>query len=980
MSNNKLEVCIIGAEGYIGSVLYQYLKDCNCTGIDHKNMNGRTLIIEKYTPQFIQSFDVIIYLAGKSSRTSENIDDPIFDIAKLMNEQQLLIYASTSAVYEGHINATEDMIPNYDLLDNYSKSMLARENEIKKLPNIRSVGLRLATVVGLSPRQRSDRIHIQMLKSAIFVGKIKVSNPLGRRCIISMDETLRAVQAIIDNRNRISGHEIYNISSFNTTISSISSSIALLTGAKLTYDNSTNLQGFSVDGDKFKKNFGVEFNSTNESILKDLWVNKQNLLESWSNPIKLSKCIICGNDKMIELIDLGQQPLANQFTQKDVVCPTYPLAMYRCPECHHNQLSHFVSPDELFSDYIYVSGTSKTNDDHFEWFSQQVTKDKITGTVLDIACNDGTQLDKFKSKSWDTYGVDPAENLYKEASDKGHKIILGFWGDEKLDSLLPDSFDVIIAQNVFAHVPDPKLFLLACKNKMNGNSILYIQTSQAELFIYGEYDTLYHEHMSYFTVKSMLYLSKLCGLCLYDVEKVPIHGVSYIFKFRTKRDDDPEIEPNVSKMIEAEQEIYSPYNAIFYRYHVNEKRNLISSMLTKYAIDGYTIIGFGSSAKGNTLLNSLIGITKSFPEYIIDENKLKQNLYTPGTNIPVVSYDKLVDETRPVAILVLAWNFLEEIKDKIRIARESRTTIIMTPFPDTSVLVLMNNEWIKMSEFPLRLSLEKKKKSETLLITHFYNEEFILPYWIMHHASMFDHVVLIDNSSTDNSCQIIKDLAPSHWKIVKSDLELFAAMDTDNQVRRIEKSYPDHVWKLALTVTEFLVWPDMNDDLMNPLSNTYKIHALNIVGDDDVPLEKHIPLIQQRNVYAKYGSGGGDYSRFIHRHSNDIEALYSIGRHVVYVNSNSAINAMLFKYLHTPWPESLSRKLQIADRQEPGDIRFGFGFHHRVNRERLEQIRLTALSNRSNNFYNNSLAGDDGDILRSKLLYKQLQQFWSNKI
>ena len=972
-----MNICIVGSNGYIGSALTKNLK-YNIVGIDDP--------MYEYTASFIEAFDVIIYLGGRSSRIMTNYNDNILKITSLMNINQILIYASTSAVYEGCTNATETLDINENDLDDYCKYMLLRESSIKNIPFIRSVGLRLATVVGLSPRQRSDRIHIQMLKDAIFLGRIQVLNPLAKRCIVSMEETIKAISTIIEHHDQIQGHKIYNISSFNTNVSSIASSISRLVEVKLIYNTNSNAKGFSVNNENFKIDFGFEYTSTNESIIKDLWNNKEELLEAWKNPIKTLTCIVCENNNMTEMVNLGNQPLANQFTLKDVVAPAYPLAMYRCTNCYHNQLSHIIPPEELFNDYIYVSGTSKTNDEHFEWISRQIVKDKPYGKVLDIACNDGTQLDKFKSKGWDTYGVDPAKNLYPISSEKGHHVIVGFWGDTEINKLLPDTFDVLIAQNVFAHVPNPKNFLINCRYKMDTNSVLYIQTSQADLFIHGEYDTIYHEHISFFTIKSMLYLSELCGLYLYDVEKVPIHGTSYIFKLKLSLNQEvskirfQQVHPNVLKMIDLEKTIYSPYNPIFYKNHVDERRTLIGKMLTKYHEDGYTLIGFGSSAKGNTLLNSLIGV-KNLPEYIIDENPLKQHLYTPGTHIPVVPYEKLSGEKRPLAILVLAWNFLEEIKEKIAKVRTTPVkdgplapTIILTPFPDTSVLLLRNNKWIKMSEFPICMSLEKKQ-TETLLITHFYNEEFLLPYWIMHHASMFDHVVLINNGSTDSSCQIIRDLAPSHWQIVNSDAEKFDAYITDQQVRKIEKSYPNHIWKLSLTITEFLVWNDMNKNLL--FNNAYKLHGVNITGDDQLPLINHIQLVKQRNQITQTGS---DYSRYIHRHFNTVNNLYEIGRHSIYEPSVSAHEAMIFKYIYSPWPEILPRKLQIKDRQSLDDIGRHYGRQHQVSKEQLELLKIESLKLKQFDYYQNSRNGTDNDILRSKALYGHLGEFWYSKL
>ena len=953
---------LVGGDGYIGSALVSQLTTCQLIKLSRD---------DPYRD--LASFRAIIYLAGKADRylAEKDIDanvTPIVDLAQRMRPDQILIYASTTAVYENLVDADESTIIDSSSLNPYCRSMLLREQQLQQLPII-SVGLRLATVVGLAPKQRSDRIHIQMLKSALFTGVVRVTDPFSKRPIVSVQETVEAFQRLINNLDRLSGHTLYNISSFNTTVLAVSSSIALKTQARVSYQPSHNLKGFSVNNQNFVQQYGMVYTSTNDSIVADLWDHKDQLLESWANPVHTLTCLICQTPRMTQLIDLGTQPLANQLTPKEAELEAYPLAMYRCTNCYHNQLNHIVPPEKLFTNYLYVSGTAQTNDQHFDHFAEQITSKRAPGKVLDIACNDGTQLDKFKSRGWETYGVDPAHNLAPLSRAKGHAITVGFWGDPEIEQSLPSVFDVIIAQNVVAHVPDPCRFVLGCRNKMNESSRLYLQTSQAELFNSGEFDTLYHEHVSFFTVRSMAQLAHQCQLHLDHVEKVPIHGVSYIFTLRLGPGD---INAQVQSMMEAESHIYSPYNSIFYRHHVNERRFLISQMMKRCVQDGFKLVGFGAPAKGNTLLNSLDGV---MPEYLVDENALKQGLFSPGHRIPIVPYDRLVDDDRSLAIIVLAWNFLDEIKTKIAKARGSRPTIILVPFPDTDVLVLREGVWVKMSSFPLRISLTPQPKVTKLLITHFYNEEFMLPYWIMHHAPLFDKVILIDHHSDDRSCQIIKELAPSSWEIRPTALANFDAVLTDYEVRKIEQSYPDEVWKIALTVTEFLIWPDCDAALLEASSNCFRVCSHNIIGDDSIPLRPDLLLIEQRN---RFTTAGFDYSRFIHRNHNHQTQLYTAGRHSVHTPSKPAPGAMIFKYLFSPWPECLPRKLQIGARQSKGDIAVGAGSHHQMKKEEMERKYQEFLRSIQPDFYKRSMLGSDLDLTRSRIVHHMLYVPWSN--
>ena len=236
-------------------------------------------------------------------------------------------------------------------------------------------------------------------------------------------------------------------------------------------------------------------------------------------------CVCCGKSDLSLVLDLNKQPLANSYHKADELLGDYPLGLNLCNDCYHLQLTHIVNPDLLFKNYLYCSGTSQTLRDNFEWFSNFVLEDApVCKTVLDIACNDGTQLDCFKAKGVETYGIDPAENLY-ELSSKNHDVKCEYFDSVFFGHL----FDVIIAQNVFAHNSDSKKFLDDCCELMDDDSRLYIQTSQAHMVQNNQFDTVYHEHISFFNINSFNELVKRTNLNLIDVIKTPVHGVSYLF-------------------------------------------------------------------------------------------------------------------------------------------------------------------------------------------------------------------------------------------------------------------------------------------------------------------------------------------------------------------------------------------------------------------------------------------------------------------
>lgn len=249
---------------------------------------------------------------------------------------------------------------------------------------------------------------------------------------------------------------------------------------------------------------------------------------------KLDKCLCCDSSELVTHLDLKTQPLANSYRKKNEILDEFELKTNLCTECYHLQLSIAVNPDLLFKNYLYVSGTSHTLRNYFNWFSDYVFElvdFKSNLKVLDIACNDGTQLDYLKEKGFETYGIDPAENLFP-ISSKNHTIYCGYL-DPFISDKWENKFDVIIAQNVFAHNANPFDFLIKIKKMLATNGIVLIQTSQSEMILKNEFDTIYHEHISFFNSNSMLSLSKRANINLIDIIKTPVHGSSYVFVFKS---------------------------------------------------------------------------------------------------------------------------------------------------------------------------------------------------------------------------------------------------------------------------------------------------------------------------------------------------------------------------------------------------------------------------------------------------------------
>jgi len=361
-------------------------------------------------------------------------------------------------------------------------------------------------------------------------------------------------------------------------------------------------------------------------------------------------CLACGSPSLVPCLDLGNQPLANDFrSSPDEREETWPLAVVRCRECCHLQLDYFIDPDLMFKHYLYVSGTSGTYRKYLDWFAE-FTGVQPGQKVLDVGCNDGTQLDVFKLRGAETWGVDPAENLWPLSSKK-HNVTLGYFGDSYEPGVL---FDIVNAQNVFAHQRDPLGTLKNMKRVTHAQSRIYIQTSQADMVLNGEFDTIYHEHINFFNILSFQKLADRAGLVLMDVLKTPIHGTSYMFILGQGPPS-----ANVAQLMERERAqglydgpLYDAWAVKCLEFKTRLKRRLA----------GAYVVAYGAAAKGNTLLN-FVGVR---PQVIIDDNPLKQGRWSPGQRSPVVPKSWL--ETAPdqsLTFLPLAWNLFDEIRRQV---------------------------------------------------------------------------------------------------------------------------------------------------------------------------------------------------------------------------------------------------------------------------------------------------------------------------
>lgn len=395
---------------------------------------------------------------------------------------------------------------------------------------------------------------------------------------------------------------------------------------------------------------------------------------------KLTKCQCCTSKQLQLILDLGNQPLANTYLEEPEDLPRYPLKLMKCDVCWHLQLSHVINPTELFSNYIYVSGTTKTLKRYFNFFASYAVEqykefnyyEKSPKTVLDIASNDCSQLDSFEELGLETYGIDPARNLFNANRNKGHNLTCGFYPQDAPSK----QFDIITAQNVFAHTENIYKFLKQCDKNMHDDSLLFIQTSQAHMMLNSEFDAIYHEHIHYFHPYDMWKLTQRTNLYIEDIRKFDIHGISYVFTL-SKRDN-------------CKGSGDFPCTPISRNFDFQDSVDKIVDKLTD-VLDEYedmTVIGYGAAAKANTLLNYIDERRPGLKllDYIVDDNPLKWDKFTPGTEIPILNPDILKKSKEKQIIFVpLSWNFFDEIKTKIKQRRNNKKDKFLRYFPEVQL-------------------------------------------------------------------------------------------------------------------------------------------------------------------------------------------------------------------------------------------------------------------------------------------------------
>jgi len=382
-------------------------------------------------------------------------------------------------------------------------------------------------------------------------------------------------------------------------------------------------------------------------------------------------CIVCGGESVEQFLDLGETALANKFLTEDELDtpePTYPLRVGFCHGCGHVQLTERVPPAAMFEDYLYLSSASDTLRSHlYELSDIVVTRHDLTpdDLVIDIGCNDGTLLLGFARHGVRTLGVDPARNLAELAEHSGIDRFVGFFDSHSSREIVDrwGHASVITATNTFPHIPELHDFMDAIGRALAPGGAFVIEAHYlVDMLEQGAFDTIYHEHVSYWALGPMQTLFERHGMQAVHAERLPIHHGQ--LRITVQRQGEGDVDSSVDRILERERELeidrFSTYEAFAGETH-RIKQELNETVATLLH-DHNRVVGYGAPAKGSTLLSFLeLGPDKI--SYIVDRSPLKQGRYTPGSHIPVVAPERLLTD-QPDYVLLLAWNFADEVLDQ----------------------------------------------------------------------------------------------------------------------------------------------------------------------------------------------------------------------------------------------------------------------------------------------------------------------------
>ncbi len=405
-------------------------------------------------------------------------------------------------------------------------------------------------------------------------------------------------------------------------------------------------------------------------------------------------CRFCDKEVTQLFASLGSMPLSNSYLKKEQLSEKetiYSLDVYVCDNCFLVQLPEFESPEKIFSDYAYFSSYSETWLKHCEEYVEKMVRDYGLGSksrVVEIASNDGYLLQFFIRRGIDVLGIEPASNVASAAQDKGVPTEVAFFGTHTARRLASEgkAADLLLGNNVLAHVPDLNDFVKGLAVLLKPAGMITMEFPHLVRLIKGrQFDTIYHEHFSYFSLIAVEKIFAAHGLTIFDVEELPTHGGSLRIYAKHNYDDTKQVSTRVSGVRDKEtgSGFFDIRSYLTFDKQVKRVKSCMLDFLSDVKRSGKTVVGYGAAAKGNTLLN-YCGINNDTIDYVADKNPYKQGRYLPGSHILITAPDR-IRETKPDYVLILPWNIKEEVMEQLSFVRNWGAKFVI-PIPELKVL------------------------------------------------------------------------------------------------------------------------------------------------------------------------------------------------------------------------------------------------------------------------------------------------------
>jgi SAM-dependent methyltransferase len=407
----------------------------------------------------------------------------------------------------------------------------------------------------------------------------------------------------------------------------------------------------------------------------------------------IANCRFCGLPLNHTFVDLGMSPLCESYIsveQLNRMEPFYPLHVYICDNCFLVQLEEYVTPEEIFTEYAYFSSYADTWLKHMKAYTDMMTnrfKLNKHSLVVEIASNDGYLLQYFIEKGIPVLGIEPARNIAKVAIEKGIPTIVEFFSEKMARGLASQGkqADVLLGNNVLAQIPELNDFVRGMKIALKPEGIITMEFPHLVRLMEGnQFDTIYHEHFSYFSFTTVERIFRERGLALFDVEELTTHGGSLRIFARHAEDTGKPVSERMKELKSREEEIGLARMETYFTFSekVKDTKRKLLSFLIETKQRGKTIAAYGAPGKGNTLLN-YCGIRTDFLDYAVDRNPYKHGKFTPGTRIPIFHPDK-IRETKPDYVFILPWNLKDEIMGQLAYIREWGGKFIV-PIPEVKI-------------------------------------------------------------------------------------------------------------------------------------------------------------------------------------------------------------------------------------------------------------------------------------------------------